>query len=288
MIVIEASGGLGNQMFQYALYKKLESMDKDVVMDTSFFRSKQNLRELEIGVFGVQYRSITDKEAAYIRGYGYQDTIIDKIKYKLKSSKIKTYKDTIENFQSKIFEMDDVYLCGYWQSEKYFKDIRNTILEEFSFPLETKERFQDLCKQMQKENSISIHIRRSDYLTEQNVKVYGNICTEKYYENATAYMDRKIENPHYYVFTDDLEWTRDYFKGEQYTIVDENRGKDSYADMYLMSQCKHNIIANSSFSWWGAWLNKNLNKKVLAPKKWFHNHEKDEIVCEDWIRIENR
>lgn len=287
MIVIEASGGLGNQMFQYALYKKLESMGKDVAMDTSFFRSKQNLRELEIGVFGVQYRSITDKEAAYIRGYGYQDTIIDKIKYKLKSSKMKTYRDTIEHFQPEIFKMDDIYLCGYWQSEKYFKDIRNTILEEFSFPLETRERFKELCKQMQEENSVSIHIRRSDYLTEQNIKVYGNICTEKYYENAIAYMNRQIENPHYYVFTDDLEWTRDYFKGEKYTIIDDNRGKDSYADMYLMSQCKHNIIANSSFSWWGAWLNKNPDKKVLVPKKWFHNHEKDEIVCEDWIRIEN-
>ena len=288
MIIIEASGGLGNQMFQYALYKKLESMGKDVVMDTSFFRSKQNLRELEIGVFGVQYRSITDKEAAYIRGYGYQDTIIDKIKYKLKPSKMKMYRDTIERFQPEIFKMDDIYLCGYWQSEKYFKDVRNTILKEFSFPLETRERFEDLCKQMQEENSISIHIRRSDYLTEQNAKVYGNICTEIYYENAIAYMDRQIKNPHYYVFTDDLEWTRGYFKGDQYTIVDENRGKDSYADIYLMSQCKHNIIANSSFSWWGAWLNENPDKKVLAPKKWFHNHEKDEIVCEDWIRIENR
>lgn len=288
MIVIEASGGLGNQMFQYALYKKLESMGKDVAMDTSFFRSKQNLRELEIGVFGVQYRSITDKEAAYIRGYGYQDTIIDKIKYKLKSSKMKTYRDTIEHFQPEIFKMDDIYLCGYWQSEKYFKDIRNTILEEFSFPLETRERFKELCKQMQEENSVSIHIRRSDYLTEQNIKVYGNICTEKYYENAIAYIDRQIETPHYYVFTDDLEWTRGYFKGDQYTIVDENRGKDSYADIYLMSQCKHNIIANSSFSWWGAWLNENPSKKVLAPKKWFHNHEKEDIVCEDWIRIENR
>ena len=288
MIVIEASGGLGNQMFQYALYKKLESMGKDVVMDTSFFRSKQNLRELEIGVFGVQYKSITDKEAAYIRGYGYQDKIIDKIKYKLKPSKMKIYRDTIESFQTEVFETDNVYLCGYWQSEKYFKDIRNIILEEFSFPLETRERFEDLCKQMQEENSVSIHIRRSDYLTEQNAKVYGNICTEKYYENAIAYMDMQIENPHYYVFTDDLEWTRGYFKGEQYTIVDENRGKDSYADIYLMSQCKHNVIANSSFSWWGAWLNANPSKKVMAPKKWFHNHEKEDIVCEDWIRIENR
>lgn len=288
MIIIEASGGLGNQMFQYALYKKLEFLNKDVVFDTSFFRSKQGLRELEIGVFGVQYRSVSDKEVAYIRGYGYQDNIVDKIKYKLRPSKYLIYRDSIESFQPEVLEMEDVYLCGYWQSDKYFKDIRELILKEFTFPIQAVKSNLKLTDQMKSENSVSIHVRRSDYLTEQNLKVYGNICTEKYYNNAINYIEGIIDNPHYYVFADDLQWAKEYFKGDNYTIVGENRGKDSYIDMYLMSQCKHNIIANSSFSWWGAWLNQNFDKKVLAPKKWFHNHEKDEIVCEDWIRIENR
>ena len=184
--------------------------------------------------------------------------------------------------------MEDAYLCGYWQSEKYFKDIREVILKEFTFPIQAVKSNVKLTDQMKLENSVSIHVRRSDYLTEQNLKVYGNICTEKYYSNAINYIEGIIDNPHYYVFTDDLQWAKEYFKGDNYTIVSENRGKDSYIDMYLMSQCKHNIIANSSFSWWGAWLNQNPDKKVLAPKKWFHNHEKEEIVCEDWIRIENR
>ena len=288
MIVVEASGGLGNQMFQYALYKKLESMNKDVAIDTSFFHSKQDLRELEIGVFGVQYRSISDKEVAYIRGYGYQDTILDKLKYKLKPSKMKIYTDIIEKYQPEILNMDNVYLSGYWQCEKYFSDIRGIILNEFTFPLEMRKKTEELCKKMEKENSISVHIRRSDYLTEQNAKIYGNICTEIYYENAVAYMDKHIENPCYYVFTDDLQWAREYFKEDRFVIVDEYRGKDSYVDMYLMSRCKHNIIANSSFSWWGAWLNQNPEKKVLAPKRWFHNHDEEEIVCENWIRIENK
>lgn len=287
MIVIEASGGLGNQMFQYALYKKLEFMNKDVVWDTSFFRSKQDLRELEIGVFGVQYRSISDKEVACIRGYGYQDSIIDKIKYKLKPSKYLIYRDTIECFQPEVLEMEDVYLCGYWQSERYFKDIREQVLQEFTFPTGVVKSKEELTNQMQAENSVSIHIRRSDYLTEQNLKVYGNICTEKYYNNAIRYIEEMVEYPHYYVFTDDLAWARENFQGDEYTIISGNRGRDSYIDMYLMSQCKYNIIANSSFSWWGAWLNRNPDKQVLAPKKWFHNHEKEEIVCEDWIRIEN-
>lgn len=288
MIVIEASGGLGNQMFQYALYKKMEFLNKEVALDTSFFRSQQKLRELEIGIFDVKYRGISDKEVACIRGYGYHDSIFDKIKYRLKPSEYTLYQDTIERFQPEIFEMDNVYLCGYWQSEKYFKDIRSMILKEFTFPEDVREKTKKLCKKMETENSISIHIRRSDYLLGENARVYGNVCNEKYYENAIAYMTKKIDNPYYYVFTDDLQWAKKYFCKNNYTIVDENRGNNSYIDMYLMSRCRHNIIANSSFSWWGAWLNQNPDKIVLGPKKWFHNHEKEEIVCEDWIRIENK
>ena len=288
MIVIEASGGLGNQMFQYALYKKLEILNKEVVLDTSFFRSGQDLRKLEIDIFDLQYRQITDREAASIRGYGYQDRVIDKIKHRFRPSKYKIYNDQIERYQPEIFEMDKVYLSGYWQSEKYFKDIREIILSEFNFPQKAKEKTAQSCAELSAENSVSIHIRRSDYLSEQNRRVYGNICTEQYYQNAINYIEQHVENPKYYIFSDDLEWVSNHFKGNQYSIVDENRGKDSYVDMYLMSQCKHNIIANSSFSWWAAWLNTNSEKKVLAPKRWFQNHDKENIVCDDWIRIENR
>lgn len=287
MIVIEASGGLGNQMFQYALYKKMEILHKDVALDTSFFRSNQELRKLELGIFGVQYKQVTDREAAYIRGYGYQDTFFDKIKYKLRPSQYAIYYDMIERYQPEIFEMDRVYLSGYWQNEKYFKDIRDILLKEFSFPEEIKRRTAQISAELLAENSVSIHIRRSDYLSEQNRNVYGNICTEQYYKNAVDYVEECIEKPKYYIFSDDLEWARNQFKGNNFVVVDKNRGKNSYIDMYLMSQCKCNIIANSSFSWWAAWLNQNIEKKVLAPKKWFQNHDKEDIVSEDWVRVEN-
>lgn len=287
MIVIEVSGGLGNQMFQYALYKKMETLHKDVALDTSFFHSNQKLRKFELSIFDVRYRHVPDQEAAYIRGYGYQDTFFDKVKYKLKPSRYTIYYDLIERYQPEIFEMCNVYLSGYWQCEKYFKDIRNILLKEFSFPKEIKEKTANLSAELISENSVSIHIRRSDYLSEKNRNVYGNICTEQYYENAIDYVEQFIEKPKYYIFSDDLEWARNQFKGNNYVVVDKNRGKDSYIDMYLMSQCRCNIIANSSFSWWAAWLNQNPEKIVLAPKKWFQNHDKEDIVCEDWIRIEN-
>ena len=101
-----------------------------------------------------------------------------------------------------------------------------------------------------------------------------------------AYIDSQVKEPHYYVFTDDIEWARDFFRGSCYTIVDENRGKDSYIDMYLMSQCKHNIIANSSFSWWGAWLNENPEKIIVSPNKWFNNHKEVTIICDYFIKVE--
>lgn len=286
MIVIELSGGLGNQMFQYALYKKFESLNKDVVMETSFFRSGQDLREYELGIFPVKYRTITDKEAAEIRGYGYQDTVLDKVRYKLKPKKYETYVDKIGPFQPEIFEMDNVYLSGYWQNENYFKDIKETICRDFSFSEEVIKKNKDICKRLKQENSVSVHIRRGDYLTTENTRIHGNICTERYYENAMAYIRENIENPHFYIFTDDLQWAREKYQGEDITIVDGNRDNSSYVDMFLMSQCKHNIVANSTFSWWGAWLNANPDKLVLTPPKWLNNFEEAQIACADWIIIE--
>ena len=288
MIVIELSGGLGNQMFQYALYKKFESLKKDVVMETSFFRSGQDLREYELGIFPVKYRTITDKEAADIRGYGYQDTVLDKVRHKLMPKKYKTYIDKIGPFQPEIFEMDKVYLSGYWQNENYFKDIKEMICKDFSFDAKLREKNKGLCAQLEKENSVSVHIRRGDYLTTENTRIHGNICTEEYYSNAMVYMKEKIENPRFYIFTDDLQWAREKYRGEDITIVDGNRDNSSYVDMFLMSQCKHNIIANSTFSWWGAWLNANPDKLVLAPPKWLNNFEEAQVACADWILIDNK
>lgn len=288
MIVIELSGGLGNQMFQYALYKKFESLNKDVVMETSFFRSGQDLREYELGIFPVKYREITDKEAADIRGYGYQDSVFDKIRHKLKRKNYKTYIDKIGPFQPEIFEMDNVYLSGYWQNENYFKDIKETIRKDFSFSDELTKQNKDICERLGRENSISVHIRRGDYLTAENTRIHGNICTDEYYTKAMNYIEERIENPRFYIFTDDLEWAREKYSGENITVVDGNRNASSYVDMFLMSKCKHNIVANSTFSWWGAWLNSNPNKLVLSPPKWLNNFEEAQVACADWILIDNK
>ena len=288
MIVIEMSGGLGNQMFQYALYKKFESLNKDVVMETSFFRSGQELREYELGIFSVKYRTITDKEAANIRGFGYQDSVFDKIRHKLIPQMYKVYVDKIGPFQPEIFEMDNVYLSGYWQNENYFKDIKEVICRDFSFSDKLMEQYKNICERLEKENSVSVHIRRGDYLTTENTRIHGNICTDKYYANAMKYIEERVENPHFYVFTDDLEWAREKYSGKNITVVDGNRNASSYVDMFLMSRCKHNIVANSTFSWWAAWLNVNPDKLVLAPPKWLNNFPEAQVACAEWILIDNK
>ena len=120
----------------------------------------------------------------------------------------------------------------------------------------------------------------------ENSRKYGNICTLQYYKNAMQYMKKKVPDAKFYFFSNDSEWVRENLAGGDSVIVDCNHGKENYLDMYLMSQCSHNIIANSSFSWWGAWLNQNPDKIVISPKRWFSHLDASDAICEDWIRID--
>jgi hypothetical protein len=190
-------------------------------------------------------------------------------------------------FNSLIFDMDDVYLEGYWQSEKYFGNIECQIRNLYIFPEITDKSNLDLADKIKSCNSVSLHIRRGDYLSEKNAPMHGNICTKVYYDNAIKYISKNIDNPKFFIFTDDTEWARQQYKGEEYTIVDQNHADNSFRDMQLMSLCKHNIIANSSFSWWGAWLNPNQEKMVIAPPKWFNLADTPDIWCDGWKVMEN-
>ena len=138
---------------------------------------------------------------------------------------------------------------------------------------------------MQLNNSVSIHVRRGDYLNGYYFETLGKICDIDYYKRAIALINKEVNDPYFYIFSDDPGYVAENLKIENATYVDFNRGRDSWQDMYLMSQCKHNIIANSTFSWWGAWLNTNLNKIVIAPNRWFANMDNDEIVLPEWIRL---
>ena len=179
------------------------------------------------------------------------------------------------------------YLLGYWQSEKYFADYSDEIREDFTFKSPLSERNSDLANQISSVNSVSVHVRRGDYVTNAKNAFIG-VCPLSYYEQATELIKSRVESPVFFVFSDDMDWVKSNLKLDVKTVmVNHNSGSESYNDMRLMSMSKHHIIANSSFSWWGAWLNPNPEKIVIAPKKWFRNGEFDtsDLIPSNWIRI---
>lgn len=288
MDVIELSGGIGNQMFQYALYKAFETKNIDVLIDTSFYESEQSLREIKINFFpNVKFQKIEEKKANLLRGYGYHDNILNKIYYKVYKNKSNLYEEKIDlGYQPEIFAMQNTYLSGYWQSELYFANISEKIRKDFIFSqIIQTDQYKKYWNQVRTTESVSIHIRRGDYLQEQLQKIYGNICTVEYYKNAIAYIRSKLVQPIFFVFSDDITWAEQNIYEPGMILIDSKGKWDEVSDLNLMHECKHHIIANSSFSWWGAWLGIEKNRIVLSPSKWFNNHTQTDMICKSWIRI---
>jgi hypothetical protein len=182
---------------------------------------------------------------------------------------------------------DDVYLDGYWQSDLYFKDIRNILLSELQPIAKPGKENQALLEKMEEENSVALHIRRGDYLSNPLAAKHHGVCPLHYYQEAIQIIVSKVQNPHFYVFSDDLEWAKKNLDLQFPVIfVGNNKGDQAFQDLRLISNCKHQIIANSSFSWWGAWLNLNPDRIVIAPKKWFLvDKDTSTLFPSDWLII---
>lgn len=283
MKIVKIKGGLGNQMFQYALYKKLKNIGNKTYGDLSYF-NKNNCYELE-RIFNIE---INTNYNLVLKKIFENDNLFFKIFRKiLKSILVKNIiqQNDVE-FKENIFNYN--YFDGYWQSEKFFKDIKEEICVEFKFPPITEDKNLYIKNEIEKVEAISIHIRRGDYIEN---KVLDGLASLEYYERALRYIKLKIENPVFFIFSDDIEWCKKNLKIDFPTYyIDWNNGEESFRDMQLMSLCKHNIIANSTFSWWGAWLNSNSNKIVIAPEIWFRKesgYNYEDIVPETWVKIKN-
>ena len=275
MIIIRVMGGLGNQMQQYALYEKFKSLGKEVKLDISWFedeeQQKQVLapRKLELRMFdGLQFEYCTAQEKKLIAG---DSSVFSRIRRKLTPG-LRFVESGM--YHPEIFEKKNCYLEGYWACEKYYQNILETLRNKIKFPKSQNVSNISIVSKMMSENSVSIHIRRGDYLDPVNAAMFGGICTEKYYRAAERYIRDHVESPHFYLFSDDADYLREHYTGDEYTIVDWNTGDDSFYDMELMSCCKHNICANSTFSFWGARLNKNEGKIMIRPAK----HKNSQII----------
>lgn len=295
--IVKLRGGLGNQLFQYAFaYALAKKFGVEVVFDFSFFEEIKNfenetVREYELGIFDFECEEASKEDMEKVKWPQKRHKFKEKFwrNFQIKSCKYdgncfleKTafvYEKTPLNY------LDYYYYYGYFQSEKYFKDIREDILNVFSLKDKLDEKNKEVLKQIENTNSVSIHIRRGDYANNPFViKVHG-FCPLSYYKKAIKNIAKKVKNPHFYLFSDDVEWVIENLKIDYpYTVVDLNQGK-GYFDMELMKNCKHNIIANSSFSWWAAWLNENPDKIVIAPKKWLASNRKCDIVPSQWIKL---
>ena len=183
---------------------------------------------------------------------------------------------------------DNVYIEGYWQSEKYFKDIEAVIRREFTVKNELQGKNKEVAQQILDTLSVAIHIRRGDYISNPLTAKLHNTCSLEYYQQAINIFVGKVKDPHFFIFSDDPAWLQKNMV-LQYPIthVNHNKADKDCEDLRLMSMCKHNIIANSSFSWWGAWLNNNPDKIVVAPKKWFNDdsYNTKDLLPESWIKI---
>ena len=183
----------------------------------------------------------------------------------------------------------DIILKGYFQSEKYFKEIETLIRSDFQFvDYGHSNEFKDMMKNIENVNSVGLHIRRGDYL---NSNIHTDLSCTDYYLNSVKYIRQHVDSPHFYIFSDDIDWCINNFHISDSSYVDLNESRENpILDMKLMSSCKHNIIANSSFSWWAAWLNNFEDKIIIAPNKWLKVHKrnlaiKKDIVPKEWVRI---
>lgn len=290
MIITKLIGGLGNQMFQCAAGRRAAYVNNtSLKLDITGYENQVGItpRKYALNIFNIQENFASINEINKLK----KNTFIQKILKKIHPVFTnKSYvREKVHNFDPDILKIsDNTYLEGYWASEEYFKDIEDIIRKEFTLKNKPDAINQKMISRIKNCDSVSIHIRRGDYVNDKKTNQFHGVCDLNYYLRAIALIAKKVKSPKFFVFSDDIEWAKQNLLLKFPCIyVEHNTGKKDYEDMRLMSYCQHNIIANSSFSWWGAWLNKNKDKIVIAPKKWFNDksiNTKD-LIPDSWIKI---
>ena len=289
MRIVNILGGLGNQMFQFALYRALQKRfpDERVLVDLRCFNGYKKHRGFEIDkVFNVSYETASWREVAQL-AYPYPNfqawrigsRVLPVRKTMLKEKADFTYEPTALSREG------STYYDGYWQHEEYFRDIREDMLRFFAFPNFDDDRNRQIADMLTSANSCSLHIRRGDYLTDPLRK---GTTGDGFALRAIAEMKKRRQPELWCVFSDDIDWCRQHLSqvlDDNTHYIDWNTGERSIHDMHLMSLCRHNIIANSSFSWWGAWLNPHSDKTVIGPAQWMNMPGVSSPIPDSWITL---
>lgn len=294
MDIVVLCNGLGNQMSQYALFLAKRRLNKH----TSWLYYPEKNIEQHNGyelkkVFGIpcahNWNSWLGKIFSLVdwsqRSNGRKRRLVRTL---LRAVGVRYYKESSSLFEEQALKHSCslyTFLWGGWHGDRYIRDVQEEVRTAFTFD-ETKldTANQETISAIRNSNSIAIHIRRGDYV---NHSVFAGICTKEYYDAAIDYIRTHVSNPQFFLFSDDPVWVKENYKGEDFHVVSANKGKNAWIDMFLMSQCKHNINANSTFSWWAAWLNPNSSKIVLVPERFNNLNKPHDIYPDDWIKLKS-
>lgn len=288
MIIVKLCGGLGNQLFQYAAGRALSLINHtELCLDLSWFEnipSSNTKRDYCLKNFTIK--------ASELSGFNKYIAILhsNKILSRTPISRIiwKHYREKSFDFDRDFVSLPDfTYLNGYWQSHLYFESYIIQIRHDLKVKLMPNVDDSKYLPKIDQFNSVSIHFRRGDYVNQKAASAVHGACSMDYYKTAIEYVKSKIDNPNFFVFSDDIEWVKNNFvKDDSFNYILRSKTDSEVHDLMLMSRCKHHIIANSSFSWWAAMLNADENKIVVAPKRWFANSKPTPtLIPESWVRI---
>lgn len=285
MIIVKIFGGLGNQLFQYAAAKALAvKHSTDLKADITDLESSK-LRDFELNKLSITIPVASKEEIKKYKAYNSLQRILAKI---TSYQKRKFYKEPFYHFDNRYFNLgNNVYLQGYFQSEKYFTGIKDSLRQHVIVKTRISDEVKEFALDLQRQPSVAIHVRRGDYNHKEALEFHG-ILPVSYYYDAIGFIKRHQPATKFYLFTDTVKQEGYKELGNiTYEIVSGKISQNHFEDLFLMSHCHHNIIANSSFSWWGAWLNQNPDKIVIAPKNWFNNGPKDtqDLYPSDWIKL---
>ncbi len=310
MNIIRMSGGIERQMFQYALYLKLTSMGREVKFDDINEYQDEHVRPIMLSVFDITYpRATWDEINRYTDG---AMTIGARIRKFFRGRKTNIYKEK-GFYDPKVLENDDVYLDGLFMSQKYFEDILPEVHRVFSFPSienvslmpRANENFLIYYNDIMTKMSVGLQIRRSDSRLDE--EKYQNICTDEYYRAAVNYILERYPDATFFVFSNEPKWVkgwlRQIIKGmikpemtnqdirelrDRFILVEANDEYTAYLDMFLLSKCQHNILSNSTFGWWGAWMNENPKKIVVAPSIWVNGENSEDIYTSGMVLVNSK
>ena len=284
MIISQIQGGLGNQMFQYAIGRHLSCIHQTkLILDLSYY-DKKRYREFLLDNFRTKIFKVYQTRKERNRGL-----FINKIKSLILSNNLMEIDErNLKNGEFNFSVSNYYYLKGYWQSQENFIESSELIKKDFRLKSSRKIKNSRWYKKINNKNSVSIHVRRGDYVSDEVTNSFHGIIGLEFYKAAMKLIRKKIDSPVFFIFSDDIEWCQKNFKlRDGLNFVDE-KWEDFY-DLKLMSLCSHNIIANSTFSWWAAWLNSNSSKIIICPKKWFNNDLKNNmsnnLIPHNWISI---